>query len=83
MREVQMDCFFVSEFNLPHLVCVKIRNRIDGCLLPKRREQVQKRRAQLVLRKKRILIPELPEGEAGEIFLGEIGKTEDDSSKDG
>ena len=36
------------------------------------RAQVQKRRSELALRRKRILIPELEAGEAGEVFLGEI-----------
>ncbi len=33
---------------------------------------VRERRAQLAPQKKRIVIPELTEGKAGEIFLGEI-----------
>lgn len=39
-------------------------------------EFVRARRAQLALRKRRTVIPELPECEVGEIFLGEIGEDE-------
>jgi hypothetical protein len=47
------------------------------------REFVRKRRAQMALRRRRIVIPALEEPEAGEFFLGEIGETEDDGSRDG